>query len=128
MIALPDELTAYRDSKNVADAPVYHVPYDPSSIVLKGQTSFGSASNFYDTMADAYLHDLRILRQQLPLPVNSPQVPDTMDHMTFTTANDIEYLLFVIDTVFKQTEADLYSKIDRTVDSFEYANLFYCGE
>ena len=43
-------------------------------------------------------------------------------------ANNIEYLLYVIDTTLTEVETELYSKIDRTVDAFAYVGLYNCGE
>ena len=41
---------------------------------------------------------------------------------------NIEYLLYVIDTALTEVETELYSKIDRTVAAFQYANLCNSGD
>ncbi len=128
MTSIPDELATYRAEKGVADDPVYHVPYDPSSVVVSAKTNWAMGDIPTQSLATAYLNDLVTLRKQLTLPANVPEVPPTLDGLTFSTANDIEYLLYVIDKTLTEVETELYSKIDRTVAAFYYANLYNSGE
>ena len=123
MTSIPNELAAYRAEKGVADDPIYHVPYNPSSVVVSAKTNWAMGDTPTQSLATAYLNDLVTLRNQLTLPANAPEVPSTLDGLTFSTANDMEYLLYVIEV-----ETELYSKIDRTVAAFYYANLYNSGE
>ena len=72
-----------------------------------------------------YLADLTNLRGIIELPAETPQVPVTLDNLTFNVANDIERLLLVINLALDELEIRYYSKIDRTVPGFRYANLVY---
>lgn len=128
MTSIPNELAAYRAEKGVADDPIYHVPYNPSSVVVSAKTNWAMGDTPTQSLATAYLNDLVILRQQLSLPADAPAVPPTLDGLTFSVANDMEYLLFVIDKTLTEVETELYSKIDRTVAAFYYANLYNSGE
>lgn len=128
MTSIPNELDAYRAEKGVADDPIYHVPYNPSSVVVSAKTNWAMGDTPTQSLATAYLNDLVILRQQLSLPADAPAVPSTLDGLTFSVANDMEYLLFVIDKTLTEVETELYSKIDRTVAAFYYANLYNSGE
>lgn len=128
MTSIPNELAAYQVEKGVADDPIYHVPYNPSSVVVSAKTNWDMGDTPTQSLATAYLNDLVTLRKQLTLPANAPEVPSTLDGLTFSTANDIEYLLYVIDKTLTEVEAELYSKIDRTVAAFYYANLYNSGE
>ena len=80
------------------------------------------------SLAKAYLNNLTVLRKQLTLPADAPAVPTTLDQLTYTTANNIEYLLYLIDLTLTEVETELYSKIDQTAATFAYVNLCYSGE
>lgn len=128
MIALPDELAAYRAEKGVDDDPIYEVPYDPSTVVVAAKTNWAMGDTPTQALAKAYLNNLVVLRKQLTLPAEAPAVPSTLDNLTYTIANEIEYLLYLIDRQLTEVENDLYSKIDLTVAAYAYTNLCYCGE
>ncbi len=128
MTSLPTELAAYRAEKGVDDDPIYEVLYDPASVVVSAKTDWAMGDTPTQSLAKAYLKNLTVLRKQLTLPADTPLVPTGLDNLTFSTANDIEYLLYVIDTTLTEVETELYSKIDRTVDAFAYVGLCYCGE
>ena len=57
------------------------------------------------------------LRAKLNLPANAPSVPGSMDYMTYQLANDIEQLLFMID-----------SRVTQTTAPFPYTGVRYCGQ
>ena len=128
MTSLPEELAAYRAEKGVADDPIYLVPYNPASVVVTAKTNWVMGDTPTQAQERAYLNDLTTLRKQLALPSDAPVVPTTLDKLTYTIANNIEYLLYVIDKRLTEVETELYSKIDRTVASFYYANLYHSGE
>ena len=128
MTSLPGQLAAYRAEKGVADDPIYEVPYDPSSVVVAAKTNWVMGDTPTQSLVKAYLNNLTVLRKQLTLPPDAPLVPSSLDNLTFSTANNIEYLLYVIDTTLTEVETELYSKIDRTVDAFAYVGLYNCGE
>lgn len=128
MTSLPGQLAAYRAEKGVADDPIYQVPYDPSSVVVAAKTNWAMGDTPTQFLVKAYLNNLTVLRKQLKLPPDAPLVPSSLDNLTFSTANNIEYLLYVIDTTLTEVETELYSKIDRTVDAFAYVGLYNCGE
>lgn len=128
MTSLPGQLAAYRAEKGVADDPIYQVPYDPSSVAVAAKTNWAMGDTPTQSLVKAYLNNLTVLRKQLTLPPDAPLVPSSLDNLTFSTANNIEYLLYVIDTTLTEVETELYSKIDRTVDAFAYVGLYNCGE
>lgn len=128
MTSIPNELAAYRKQKGVADDPVYEVPYNPGSVVVSAKTNWAMGDTPTQSLALAFLNNLTTLRKQLDLPTDAPAVPSTLDGLTFSVANQIEYLLLVIDQTLTEVEADLYHKIDMTVAAFVYANTYYSGE
>ena len=62
-----------------------------------------------------YLGCLGTLRSVLPLPDGTPETPDTMENLTYVTANDIEKILETIDDVLTKSitfvwySGDIYS-------------------
>ena len=128
MTTLPGQLQAYQAEKGVADDPIYLVPYDPASVVVTAKSNWVMGDTPTQAQERAYLNDLSTLRKQLTLPSDAPVVPTTLDKLTYTVANNIEYLLYVIDKRLTEVETELYSKIDRTVAAFYYTNLYHSGE
>lgn len=61
----------------------------------------------------AYLEDVQKLRDVLPLLSTTPQVPDNMDDLSIRKANDIEKILFDINTI-----------IERVISSFKRSGQF----
>lgn len=127
MTSIPDELAAYRAEKGVADDPAYHVPYDPSSVVVSVKTNWAMGDIPTQSQVSTYLQNLTVLRRQLTLPEDTPEVPTSLNSLTFQIANDIERLLFVIYTTLVDVTNELYSKIDRTELAFLYSGEAYCG-
>lgn len=127
MTSIPDELAAYRAEKGVADDPVYHVSYNPSSVVVSAKTNWAMGDIPTQSQISTYLQNLTVLRSQLTLPENTPAVPTSLNSLTFQIANDIERLLYVIYTTLVNTTNELYSKIDRTEIAFLYSGEIYCG-
>lgn len=128
MIALPTELETYREEREVADDPAYHVPYDADSVVVTAKTNWAMGDTPTQSVVAAYLADLSTLRKQITLPADAPAVPTSLNNLTFSVANDIEYLLYVIYQAFLEVEATLYRKIDFTVVTCAYAGIAYSGE
>lgn len=64
-----------------------------------------------------YLSCLGTLRSVLSLPEDTPDVPKTMENLTYTKANDIEKILLSIDEAINRSIAFLY-----------YSGEIYSGE
>lgn len=127
-INLPAELAAYREEKGVADDELYHVPYNPATVVVYPKQDWSVADVPTQSQIQTYLNNLAVLRRQLALPADAPAVPSSLNHLTYQTANDIEYLLVLIYEEFLVMEEGLYQKIDRAAEAFMYAGEVYCGE
>lgn len=128
MTTLPDELETYREEREVADDPIYRVPYDPESIVVTAKTDWELFEPVTQAGANAYLEDLQVLCTAVTLPANAPEVPTTLNYLTYEVANNIEYLLYLTYQALLLLEEELYRKIDLTVEGFVYAGMTYCGE
>lgn len=125
---LPGELETYREEKGVADDELYHVPYDPSTVVVSPKQDWTVADIPTNSQVQTYLNNLLVLRRQLVLPADAPVVPTSLNNLTFDTANQIEYLLWLVNAALVEVENDLYGKIDRAAESFWYAGEVNCGE
>ena len=125
---LPGELEAYREEKGVTDDELYHVPYDPSTVVVSPKQNWTVADIPTNSQVQTYLNNLLVLRRQLVLPADAPMVPTSLNNLTFDTANQIEYLLWLVNAALVEVENDLYGKIDRAAESFWYAGEVNCGE
>lgn len=128
MVSLPAELAAYQALKGVSDDPNYQVPYDPSSVVVSPKTDWTMGDTPTQSLVQTYLDNLTVLRQQFDLPDNTPAVPTDLDYLTFETANDIEYLLYLIYQTFSAIEKELYRRINLTAAGYVYAGITYSGE
>lgn len=125
---LPVELSAYRFEKNVASDCIFSVPYDVESVVVNPKYNWSLLDYVTQTQAKTYLDNVRVLREQLTLPEDAPDVPATLDHLTYSKANDIEYVLLVIYNTFLLVEEDLYENIELAANSFLYCGEVFCGE
>lgn len=66
----------------------------------------------YVTLSEAerYLHNIETIKSCFTLPDNVPDVPEDLNKLTFQEANDIEKILYVIDTIITNiSQAWLYS-------------------
>lgn len=64
-----------------------------------------------------YLSCLNKVRAKLNLPADAPTVPTSLDNLVFETANEIEYLLYLVD-----------QRITQTTAAFPYTGVRYCGQ
>lgn len=64
-----------------------------------------------------YLGCVGVLRGVLPLPDDTPETPETMENLTYVTANDIEKILETIDEA-----------INRSIAFLWYSGDLYSGE
>lgn len=128
MKTLPQRVAAYSAARGGGNDVTVVLPYDPESITVSPKTDWAVTDIPMQAAMETYLANLTELRGQLTLPVDAPTVPTSMRNLTFSTANDIEYLLYLINAALVELEQSLYDEIDKTVAAFEYVNLYYCGE
>ena len=64
-----------------------------------------------------YLNNVKILMGTFVLTNNTPKLPDAINKLTYSQANDIEKILYDINELIKNMEA-----------MFRYSNTFYSGE
>ena len=64
-----------------------------------------------------YLNNVKILMGTFILKKDTPKLPETMNKLTYTQANNIEKILYDISELIEKMEA-----------MFRYSNTFYSGE
>lgn len=128
MTTISVELANYCDEKGVSYDSIFDLPFDPATVVVSPKTNWAMGDIPTQAQITTFLNNLSVLRRQLTLPASAPSVPTSLDGMDYEIANNMEYLLFIIDTKFSEVEAALYSMIDRTFASFAYAGILYSGE
>lgn len=127
MKTLPQRVAAYSAARGGDNVTVV-LPYDPESITVSPKTDWAVTDIPMQAAMETYLANLTELRGQLTLPADAPTVPTSMRNLTFSTANDIEYLLYLISAALTELEQSLYDRVDKTIAAFEYVNLYYCEE
>lgn len=125
---IPTELLTYLASKDVADDYIFQMHYDPDSIDVDPKLDWSEEDIPSDTEISKYLSDISTLRGVLTLPTDVPDVPSSLDYFVFTTANDIEYILYVVDVTAEAMKAAIIEKIDLASTAFMYAGEVDCGE
>lgn len=127
-ISIPNEILEYLAEKGVADDDRFHVPYDRTTVVVTAKRDWTMADVPTQSQVSALFADLAVLRKQLTLPDDAPGVPSTLDSLTYTTANEIEYLLWLVNAAMVEMENGIYAEIDATGEAFMYCGEVFCGE
>lgn len=128
MKTLAEQVSAYGEENGAGSDVSGVLPYDPDSITVSPKTNWTVTDIPTQSAMETYINDLATLRAQFELPASAPAVPANMHNLTFSTANDIEYLLYLINAALVELGTLAYDKVDRTIAAFEYADLCYCGE
>ena len=127
MIELAGDVESYRDAVGVSRNPLTDVPYDPVYIEVSPKiwnvTDIPTQSS-----AATFLDELSLIRGLLPLPEGTPQLPETLDNLDYEKANDIERMLFVVNTTIGEVEDDIWGNIFNTAIAFPYTGVTFTGE
>ena len=128
MTALPGQLQAYRQAHGVAEDSVYDLPYDPSAVSVSPKTDWSVSDIPTQTQIRTYLANISNLRSILTLPSGTPSPPANLNGMTYTIANNLERILYVIYQRFTEIEAEWYDLIDRATLDHMFTGEVYAGE
>ena len=111
----------YTDFNRLGEAIAYLVErmkeldIHDSSIIPKVDWVMGDTPT--QSQVSNLLSCLKKLRAKLSLPDDAPSVPNSLDKLTYQTANDMELLLWMI-----------YQRITQTTAAFRYSGTMYCGQ
>lgn len=87
------------------------------NVQVSPKTTWKESDSPTDDTMTAYLGFLGTLRNVLTLPDETPELPSSMNHLTFESANDIERILEIID-----------GAITLMVNAYWYSGELYSGE
>ena len=111
----------YADMNRVGQSVLYIAERTPLLGVEKAKVSPKIDWNITDTptqvQSATYISDLIELKSKIPTSEDTPTVPDSLDKLTYKTANDIEKIL-----------VNLNDGVDRVISAFNYAGIVNCGE
>lgn len=125
--ALPGELAQYLSEKGVAPDSIFAVPYS-YPLELETKTDW-MMTDFPTSLAmETYLQNVAVLRDALSLPDNTPELPESMDRLTHTGANNIERILQAVDAAALALETLKKGFADNTAAVFVYSGEIYGGE
>lgn len=111
----------YTDFNRLGEAVAYLVErmkeldIHDSSIIPKVDWVMGDTPT--QSQVSNLLSCLTKLRAKLSLLDDAPSVPNSLDKLTYQTANDMELLLWMID-----------QRITQTTAAFRYSGTMYCGQ
>lgn len=87
------------------------------SVSISPKTDWRKADVPTDTSMAFYLECVRLFRDILSLPSDTPEAPEAMKNLTYTTANNIEKILEAVDSMLAKSISFLY-----------YSGDIYSGE
>lgn len=112
LIALPDELEAYRVANEVYKNPAFDLPYEAANVVVAPKSDWAMTDYMTESAIRTYISDIATLRGLLTLPAETPEAPTTGQRMTYQRANDIEKILSVVHTASVQLQETIFNRID----------------
>ena len=120
IVSVGTSLNAYKEANDVGDDPIFD-PLDPDAIDVDPKTDWTVSDIPTPAQMEQYLHDVRNLYDNLPLPDTTPSPPTSMEHLTFEGANAIEQILYDIWAAIPVVEAEQYALVDGQVASRLYS-------
>lgn len=128
LTALPGELETYRASIGVGEDEIFDLPYDPDQVSVDPKTNWTVSDIPTESQIRTYLANISNLRSILALPSGTPSPPANLNAMNYTTANNLERILYVIYQAFLEVEAEEYDLINRAALDHWLAGEVYAGE
>jgi len=125
---LPLLVDAYRAEHLIAPDPIYLLPYDENAVIVAPKLDWAMDDTPSLKQVEQYLSDLRLLRGVISLPADTPAVPLDLSRLTIGEANDIEKMLFIIDTAITALHEYKDSLVDRAVLSPIYSGETFTEE
>ena len=124
MNALPVDLKKYAAEKETAWDALFDVPY---SYPIELRTKVWARDEIpSDEELARYIENVRKLR--FSMDYTAPNLPTSMDRLTYTAANAIEQALVNLDKTIQSIRAELKKRVDNTAISFVYCGEIYGGE
>lgn len=127
-VALLNALLEYEAQKGVADASIFR-PYEKADATVNPKTNWVMKDIPTPAQENQYLNNVEILRSLLPLPDTLPTIPEDLEDLSYTEANDIETILMAVYDALVAFWALSEERIDYIGD-YRYqlvSGTFYAG-
>ena len=108
---MPSEVEAYRKQKEVYYSADFLVSYNPDDVSVTPKTDWLMTDPVTPAAMTEYLRNVSNVRKLFP--EGCPTVPNSMDRLTFSKANDIEKILETVHSSASALKQNLLGKIDQ---------------
>lgn len=127
LVQAPTDIRQYASDRDIAWDDIYDVPYDPddySSISTKTNWQVSDIPTYLQMLR--YIGNIKLIRDAIPN-ASIAWIPDTMDKLDFTLANNIEKLLKDVHDALAELVAFKEGLI-RSAMEISYSGDVYSGE
>lgn len=125
---LISHITDYLAFFGVASDDFFTLPYKENDVNVNPKTNWNVSDNVFDHQMINLIADLYLLKSLITLPLDTPNVPNSMDNLTVELANDIEKLLQLIDEETIKLKQKLETQIINTSLAWFYAGEVFSTE
>lgn len=125
LVQIPADLRQYAIDLDVEWDDVFDVPYDPadySGITVKTDWTNGDIPTHLQAIR--YIGNIKLIRDSIG---SIAYIPDTLDKLTYQTANDIEQLLIDVGSALTALTAEKEGMI-RSALAVSYSGEIFSGE
>ena len=126
LVQADTDLRAYAAALNVDWDPVFAVPYDPDDYHLTTKTDWVEDVYVPPAEMTRYIGNIKLIQAAIP-DAPTTWIPDSMDGLTFESANNIEQLLKDVDAALDVVVATREGYI-RSALAVRYSGEIYSGE
>lgn len=120
-IILPVQIEEYLTLNGIAPSAIFVLPYEADTVIVTPKTDWSMPDTMTEEQADIYLMDISLLRSVIDLPTGTPAVPASLENLTIAGANDIEYILAIVNEAITALHEFKNDLIDRAVLSQFYS-------
>ena len=122
--AAPTNLKAYASGLSVAWDKLFDMPYGIISVTTKTDWAMRDTPRREDM--ERYLGNVKTVKGALD--AIYPPLPDSMESLTYTDANYIEYALIILRDALEAEIARVTALLDKTAAAWYYTGDLYAGE
>ena len=127
-IILPVQITEYLMLHGIAPSAIFVLPYDADTVIVTPKNDWSMPDTMTEDQAIVYLADVSLLRSVIDLPVGTPAGPTSLENLTLAGANDVEYILAIVNEAISALHEFTNDLIDRAVQSQFYSAEIGSGE
>lgn len=125
-IDLIAEIKTKLNTSGVASDKAFSAPYKETDVSVNAPQEWPDGLIPAAEQLDAYLHNIYVLRSLIPS--DAPSLPESMERLNITGANNIEKTLVCVESALAAYLERMLDKIDRTAASWNFSGELYAGE